>query len=247
MPKIRVGLMLFAFLVGCGLDGPIPAKREDAAPNSPASAKALNTPTPAVPVQQPKQADRVAATAKNSDEPASRQATNTWLPDTALLDKLAPADLDPVHHAYRLRPPLRWEFTPLADSSGPDGSRTFVGQWHKPGPIGVTKHCLLLLVVSEFPINLKARVVDYDRTFDAWVTRDEIQAKREPAEQGHIGDIDFVRYRWTGTKDGQRLRGVVYFAKDVTRMLRFAVISPADGHDAAIRLAESAVLTLQKP
>ena len=247
MPKNHVCLMLFAFLAGCGLEGPVPSKREEATPNSPASVTAPKAPPPVVHGPQRNPASRIAEVPRNSDQPASQRTTDTWLPDPTLLNKLAPADLDPVHGVYRLRPPLEWKFMALANTSGSDDSRTFAGLWHEPGAIGKTTHCILSLVISEFPIDLKARFFDYDQTFDAWAARDKIQAKRQSSEQGHLGGIDFVRYRWTGTADGQELRGVVYFAKDVTRMLRFAVTSPAVGHDTAIRIAESAILTLQKP
>ena len=95
--------MLFAFLVGCGLEGPVPQKKEQAA---------SNTPTPGAPAQEskqpdkltgpknrpadsgspgsqePKQVDKFAGTANNADNPARQQATSSWSPDPALLAKL---------------------------------------------------------------------------------------------------------------------------------------------------------------
>ena len=61
-----------------------------------------------------------------------------------------------------------------------------------------------------------------------------------------MGGLEFSRVRWTGSSESKQFRGVAYFASDDKRLLITFIEAPAEGHDEALRLAESAVLTLRK-
>ena len=92
---------------------------------------------------------------------------------------------------------------------------------------------------------------DFDEYLHSTVELPYKAVKKGPPEKGRIGGLDFTRYHWTwdlpygGEKHEER--AVLYLAGDDNRLLVLQVRGTAAGSDAEFRLAESAILTLQKP
>ena len=184
--------------------------------------------------------------ARAPSEPSPSKPPLGWSPDPELVAKLDLPGPDPVSDQYRLQPPSGWVYAENNIINEQPQVRTASGVWHEIGRSD-TPHCTLTLEITEFKDKPNMDGWRSEATFDMIMKADTITAKAQRAQKGRLGGIDFNRYRWTGMAEGKKVRGVMYLGTDDNRLLSILIEAPADGHDAALRLAESAILTLRKP
>ncbi len=237
MCKIIAAAMLSVLFLGCGLEGPAPTDKEKSA---------TNAATPATPGQESNRAGRLPGTVGNAGKPAPPRATVTWSPDPALLSKLAPADLDPVGKFYRMRQPSNWYFASSPGTILPDKTKEYKGIWVQLGPDNEPQ-CILQMSINEPNPRVGIDHYPFGAMFNVVVTAGKTKLKKEPPEKGNVNGIEFTRNRWSAEENGKKLRGLFYIARFDQRALFFLIQASAGDHDDAIRLAESAVLTLQNP
>jgi hypothetical protein len=242
-------------LLGCGLDGPPPSDKPQAANNSPtALTTAART---AVPKEAPT-ALPVANTANTATTSSDAANTPSWSPDPGLVDKLGRPELEQVRGVYHLRPPAGWKFgkdlagrkwsirliSPGHEWAGP----VISGQWSAPGA-----ECRVSLSIKEATTGGELTDLPLDENLatneaSSWGT-----VKKESFEQGRMGGLDFARlrctispYRVDPRSTGKELRYVFYFAKDGNRLINLWASAPVTGSDAEFQLAESSILSFTK-
>ena len=203
------------FLLGCGVEGPVPSEKKTTEGNPGAAAPS-------------------SATVDYSSLPPLG-----WSPDPNLLDQLKPAEVEGLRHIYRLRPPSGWEFS-ISQSGGEDLFGPYGGGYwcHK------ASGCSLYIRICD------VRDADFEKYFHWVIEINYSNVKKSPPEKGRIGGLDFTRYRYTfGIPNiaGHEERAVLYLANDESRLVVLQVRAPANGCEKEFRLAESAILTLQKP
>ena len=187
--------------------------------------------------------DRRAAAA----HPTSRRQRARGRPDPSVVAKLSPFELDPLLNAYRIRMPADWisNSNPAAQVS--EGTTLINGGWHKMGPDNKPL-CSLDMIVFDLDKTQDVSKFDFGY-FDVLVRVKYAKAnfKKEPTEKGDINGVEFSRYHWSGDKNGQKFRGLLYVGKDDRHVLSFILSVPAEGHGSELKLMENAVLTLRKP
>lgn len=166
-----------------------------------------------------------------------------WEPDAKLLESLAPAA---NAGAFQVRPPVGYNALP-ANANLPPGVKAFV--WAGPKRADQTAPQLMLLVmtppaeeVKELSLEQFAiRMLDgVKRNRDGWAIT--------PFERGQVNGITFTRTMWSGTDKTSKkmMRGVLYIAKDGAQYLQASSQDVEPHAEAALKLAEAAILTLKK-
>ncbi len=86
-------------------------------------------------------------------------------------------------------------------------------------------------------------------SFLGGVQRRRVNWQRTAPEVVQVSGLTFARARWSGTEpnSGTRMHGLMYVAVDGRNIIQLSSQDVEPHHDAALRLAEAAVLTFQRP
>jgi hypothetical protein len=187
-------------------------------------------------------ARKAAATAMRKN--ANPVSMPSWSADAALLDKL---DREVTLTGWKLRPPTEYKFV---DQSTPP-NKAFI--WAGPVQKDETFATMVILIVPAGPAErtaeleslLKDSMTGIETRRDAWTSF--------PPENGRIGELEFIRARWSGVCKtgkqqliGKQMHGVIYVGRDSDTLIEIMVEDVEPYHEKSLPIGEAAAWTLRK-
>ncbi|HEV3417304.1 MAG TPA: hypothetical protein VG056_10835 [Pirellulales bacterium] len=175
---------------------------------------------------------------------ADTSSTPTWSPDSTLLEKLSQ---EMTLTGWRLRPPAEYKFV---EQNAPP-VKVFI--WAGPVQKDETFATMTMLLLPAGPVEknselgslLTESLKEIEKRRDTWTT--------SPPESGRIGDLDFIRARWSGVCTvgkkqliGKKMHGVVYLAKDSDAIVEIMLEDVEPNHEKSLPICEAAVWTLRR-
>jgi hypothetical protein len=170
---------------------------------------------------------------------------SVWEPDPKLMARLSePVTFD----SYQMTVPkdfVRVEWS----SKKPDPINVF--SWRGPPGEDFRPPALVVMVdsgkkaVEESKQDLRKALVNYTAGMaNTWAG---VVIKREQAETGTLGGIEFARLKWSGaTREGIRVSGLVYAGVDDARAINIMAVNFGPHSDEANKVMEAAVTTFKR-
>jgi hypothetical protein len=167
-------------------------------------------------------------------------ALPAWVPDKALLTKLAPYT---TVAGYQVRPPKGYDA--IEPPPAPPGGKYF--GW--AGARRADKSSPSLTVAVATPPPEVATKATLEQFLDSMLNGVKIRRtnwKQTAVERGQVNGRTFLRARWSGTIKDWKMHGFMYVTRDGDTFIAVSSQDVEPHHTEALKLAEAAALTFKK-